>query len=176
MELTRLRRLSTVLRWVAAIAALNVIIWVLRHIVSPTAMAEMVHQSFGDISANGVTFLKHVNLSILAVLLIFPTLRALHMLWRLFTLYAQGFVLSQKAATTLKSLGRAILMMGIAALIAPTIATLMLTIDNPPGDKQFTINLSSNVLALGLFGGLITTIGWAMTEAARVDADNKAII
>ena len=176
MELDRVRQLSKLLRWIAAIIAFNIIVWTLAHIVRPTSMAAMIQDSFGDISANGLPLIKHINLSILLALAVLPTLRALQMLWRLFTLYANGIILNEKAATTLKSIGRAVLMMAGAALVAPTIAVLLLTFDNPPGQRQFVIDYSTSVFALALCGGLILTIGWAMVEAARVDADNKAIV
>ena len=75
-----------------------------------------------------------------------------------------------------KSLGRTAILMSIVSIGTPTLVVLILTYDNPPGAKQLLVQISGASYALALFGGLIMTIGQAMTVAARTDAENKAFI
>ncbi|MBL4807800.1 MAG: DUF2975 domain-containing protein [Rhodobacteraceae bacterium] len=176
MEFTYIRRLSAFLRWAVIFTAMALLIMLLGLTLYPPVMNTVVQNSFGDISANGLPLTKHLLLSTLAALLLLPSFRALHMLWRLFTSYTKGAVLSERAAATVKSLGKAILAMGMASILAPTLVVLVLTFDNPADGKQLLIQISASSYLLLLFGGLIMTIGWAMVEAARINTDNKAII
>ncbi len=176
MEFQRIRRLSLILRWAVAVAAAALVVLLALVLARPTIMTDILTHDYGATSASGITLIKQLLLSALAILALLPSFRALQMLWRLFSLYAEGAVLSAQAAATLKSLGRALLVTSVVTILTPTLAVLIFTFDNPPGAKQLTIQISSAAYALAIFGGLITTIGWAMVEAARVDADNKAII
>ncbi len=171
-----IRRHSLFLRWVVALGAGLIVAFLALIILLPPLMEDVVAGQFGSVSENGVSGTKHLMLSGLALLAVLPTLRALQLCWRLFGLYAAGEVLTESAAATLKSLGRSAILMAVVSTLTPTLVVLILTYDNPPGARQLTIQIGGMAYALALFGGLIITVGWAMVEAARVDADNKAII
>ncbi len=176
MELDHIRRHSLFLRWMVALGAVTITIFIGIVVLVPPLMEDIIVKNFGQISQSGVTIAKHLLLSGLVIVAVLPTLRALQLSWQLFGLYAGGEVLTESAAATLKSLGRMAILMSVVSIITPTLVVLILTYDNPPGAKQLMVQIGGMSYALALFGGLIMTVGWAMVEAARVDADNKAII
>ena len=176
MELDQIRRHSLFLRWIVALGAVFILAFLSVIILVPPLMEDIVIRSYGAISPTDITNTKHLMLSGLALVAMLPTFRALQLVWRLFGLYAAGEVLTESAAATLKSLGRTAILMSIVSIGTPTLVVLILTYDNPPGAKQLLVQISGASYALALFGGLIMTIGQAMTVAARIDAENKAII
>ena len=99
-----------------------------------------------------------------------------HVLRGLFRAYAAGEVLSAANAARIGLIGRGILLVAASSLLIRPIQSVLLTLSNPEGQRQVTITVSSNDLALLLAGGVFIAIGFAMREAARADAENKAFV
>lgn len=173
----RLRGLSRVLCSISLSALLGVIALAAALVLSSSFMESVVAAQFGlNISATGVTLVKHLALGATTTLCLLPAIWCLVALIRLFAYFARGEVLSLRPARCLLTIGWALTLAALASTLAPTIAGLILTWDNPPGGQQLILRLSSNSLALLLFGGLMTTIGWAMSEAAIQAAENRGFV
>lgn len=97
-------------------------------------------------------------------------------LLRLLNLYRRGFVLDAENARHILRLGQALIALAAFQTVAHTLDVMAITWSNPPGMRHLQIDLSSNMVALLLAGGLMTLIGWAMQQAAAIADDHAAII
>ncbi|MGL4319925.1 MAG: DUF2975 domain-containing protein [Paracoccaceae bacterium] len=112
----------------------------------------------------------------MGLLALIPALYALLHMRRLFRLYLAGQVLTAPAARHIRQIGLALVTIGCTGPLIPTLQTLIMTADNPAGQRMLQISLSSDNLGFLLAGGLLTVVGWAMTEAARVAEDNQGFV
>ncbi|GHC27144.1 hypothetical protein IQ03_02808 [Gemmobacter caeni] len=112
----------------------------------------------------------------LGLLALVPMLAALWHMRGLFALYAASEVLTPMAARRIRAIGVALALLAVAQTVLPGLQLLLLTADNPPGARIVSIALTSEMLWLALAGGLLVTIGWAMTEAARVAEENRGFV
>lgn len=105
-----------------------------------------------------------------------PGLVALSSMAGLFDAFARGEVFTAYAARAIRRIG---LMLGLGAIltiVAGAVRSVVVTVTNPPGERMLAISLGSQEMLLILLGGLLVVIGQAMAEAARMDAEMKAII
>lgn len=103
-------------------------------------------------------------------------LYALWQLWRLFAEYGAGRVLGRAALARLKRFAWALL---AAALIAPLVRAAMsvvLTLGNPPGQRQLVIGLSWDDYLAVLLAVVLIAIATVMAEAVRVAEENEGFV
>lgn len=95
---------------------------------------------------------------------------------RLFGLYRRGIVLTADCARLIRQIGTGLALVAAARILATPLQTVILTANAPPGQRQVALSLSSDAIGLLLAAGLITLIGWAMAEAARIDEENRGFV
>jgi hypothetical protein len=101
---------------------------------------------------------------------------ALDLLRRLFRLYKSGEVLTENAAILIRQTGKAMLLLALLKIVVHPVQTLLLTWQSPPGSRMVSIAIGQAEIGFLLLAGLLTVIGWAMTEAARVAEENRSFI
>lgn len=105
-----------------------------------------------------------------------PMLAALWQMRGLFAHYAKGEVLTPASARRIRAIGLWLAVLAAIQILLPSVQRLVLTWDNPPGSREVSIALTSEMLWLALAAGLLVTIGWAMHEAARVAEENRGFV
>lgn len=103
----------------------------------------------------------------------------LFILWQmrgLFACYARGDVLGREAAARVQRMGQGLLALAAIRLVADTVNVLVLTLPNPPGQRVLSIGFDTDDLFLLFAAGLLTLVGWAMAEAARVAEENAGFV
>lgn len=110
------------------------------------------------------------TISIAITLLVLWNMRAL------LCLYAKGSVLGPEAALRIRRIGHCLLVLAIWGTLAHTLEVAALTWNNPPGERALSIAVSNTDIFLFLAAGLMTVIGWAMSEAADVAAENRGFV
>lgn len=103
-------------------------------------------------------------------------LYALWQLWRLFAEYGAGRVFGREAQARLKRFAWALL---AAALLAPLVRAVMsvvLTLGNPPGQRQLVIGLSWDDYLAVLLAAVLIAIATVMAEAVRVAEENEGFV
>lgn len=103
-------------------------------------------------------------------------LYALWQLWRLFAEYGAGRVFGREAQSRLKRFAWALL---AAALLAPLVRAAMsvvLTLGNPPGQRQLVIGLSWDDYLAVLLAVVLIAIATVMAEAVRVAEENEGFV
>lgn len=108
--------------------------------------------------------------SMVIVMLVLWNMRALLLL------YAMGDVLGAETALRIRSIGHCLLALAIWGVLAHTLNIAALTWGNPSGERALSIAVGNNDLFLFLAAGLMTVIGWAMSEAARVADENRSFV
>jgi hypothetical protein len=110
----------------------------------------------------------------LGLISVLPMVAALRAMARLFGQYRIGVVLSADNAATILRIGRALLLVALFAVLVPTLQTLILSWN--AAQKTLAIGIDGGTLGFLMAAGLLTVIGWAMGEAARVKAENEAFV
>lgn len=108
------------------------------------------------------------------LLSVLPMVTALRAMARLFDHYRTGDVLSQDNAETILTIGRALVVVAVFAILTPTAQTQILSWN--ADQRTLQIELDGGTLGFLSAAGLLTVIGWAMREAARVKAENEGFV
>lgn len=114
-----------------------------------------------------------------AVVSLLPVAIGLYALWQLWTLFAEygaGRVFGRTALARLKRFAWALL---AAALLAPLVRAAMsvvLTLGNPPGQRQLVIGLSWDDYLSVLLAVVLIAIATVMAEAVRLAEENEGFV
>lgn len=175
LNTARLKKLSGILYVVAL--ALSVILPVLvllyagRGVSDPAsllALAPLVP------AGTPVTQVQAGLVAAVGVVSVLPMVAALRAMARLFGAYREGEVLSPGNAATILRIGRNLLIVAVFAVLAPGFQALILSWHAP--QRTLSIGLDGGTLGFLMAAGLLTVIGWAMGEAARVKAENEEFV
>jgi hypothetical protein len=105
-----------------------------------------------------------------------PLVAALGHMRHLFIRYQQGEILTDPCAHHILRTGQWLVALAAVSVLIHPVQTLLMTIDNAPGQKALAVSIDSAILGFLLAGGLLVTIGWVMREAARAAAENASFI
>jgi hypothetical protein len=105
---------------------------------------------------------------------ILPMVAALRGMVRLFGAYRDGEVLSAANALVILHVGRNLLLVALFTVLVPSLQTLILSWQAE--HRMLSIGLDGGTLGFLMAAGLLTVIGWAMAEAARVKAENAEFV
>lgn len=103
----------------------------------------------------------------------------LWVLWQMRALldcYRRGEVLTDRAAMHILRVGQGLGLLAGLRLLSSTALVLIVTHDNPPGQRMLSIAISSDTVGLALASGLLILIGWAMRQAAEVAQENASFV
>ncbi len=172
MQHVKIRRLAGVLYGVS-VAGLIVIPLVLLAVLVPLAVGvSIVPLAEGAASTGGLLWLGvAVNcLPALAFLWVLDTLR------KLFAQYRDGAVLTHGAAALILKAGRGLLLVaGLNVLVQP-VSSVLLSWQAAPGMREVSVGIGSAEIGFLFAAGLLTLIGWAMTDAARQAEENRRFV
>lgn len=91
-------------------------------------------------------------------------------------LYAQGHALSVEAAGDIRRIGLGLVLMGLLPLLIRPVQSVLLSWNNPAGERALTVGVGSGDVGFLLGGALMLLIAWAMAEAAEAAAENRAFV
>ena len=172
---SRLQRLSETLYWTTM--ALSVVLPLIVLYYAGKAVADpgsLLTQAPGLPADLIVTRAQAGLVAAVAIASLLPMLAALRAMTRLFDRYRMGEVLSHANATTILTIGRALLAVAAFTIAVPTLHALILSWNAP--QRVLSIALDSGTLGFAIAAGLLTVIGWAMAEAARIKAENEGFV
>ena len=96
--------------------------------------------------------------------------------WLLFGAYGRGQVFDAPAIAPVRRLAWALVAAAVLRPLSSTLSVLLLTWNNPPGQRQLVFSVSWEDYLCVLFGGLLIAMAWAMTEAGRIEQDNAGFV
>lgn len=164
----RLYRTALVL---SAVLPLIVLFIAARGVMDP---ASLLSQVPGIGAGTPVSRTQAGLIAAVALISVLPMVAALRAMARLFDRYRAGEVLSDDNAETILHIGRALVLVAVFTVLTPAAQTLILSWQAPR--RILSIGLDGATLGFLLTAGLLTVIGWAMREAARIKAENEGFI
>jgi len=172
---------SRLSRWLAPVAQLlaiifllvNAMIWLVpdwaeyaaRHLSGVTPGTPLTLST--EVKMMGL-LLSTLHLGILAY--------ALFAVARIFRMFARGDWFSPDISRCLQRFGIALLLFGAVTPLVRALLTVIITMQNPPGQRMLAIGFSSNDFVLVLVGTLIIMLGYTMREAVRMADENRQIV
>ena len=102
--------------------------------------------------------------------------RGLWIVRTLFTRLAVGRVFEPETGVLLRRFGKALLLYAALTPIVTALMALLVTMNNPAGERYLKFGVSDHEIVLALVGTLILVIGSVMADAARIADDNRQII
>lgn len=173
-DLPRLQKLSAVLYWVAltlsVVLPLIVLFYAGKGIGDPASLLSRVAVPAGT----PVSTPQAGLVAIVALISVLPMVAALRGMVRLFAAYRDGEVLSDTNAHTILRIGRNLLLVAVFTILVPTLQTLILSWH--AAKKTLSIGIDGGTLGFLMAAGLLTVIGYAMGEAARIKAENEGFV
>ena len=103
-------------------------------------------------------------------------LYALDQLRRLFGTYMAGDVVSDKSAVLIQKAGFGLLFSGLVELMIPFIAAAVTWATNGPAEYAELESFGISELGFIFAAGILIVIGWAMSDAAHIAEEHKAIV
>jgi hypothetical protein len=94
----------------------------------------------------------------------------------LFRLYENRMIFTEQNVDCFRSLGRALLVWVVCHVVRTSLLSVILTIDNPPGQRILALMFDSGDFA-GVFVGLVVLIiSWVMDEGRKIQEDQALIV
>ncbi|MGE8658184.1 MAG: hypothetical protein ACN6O8_15695 [Achromobacter sp.] len=103
-------------------------------------------------------------------------LRAIAHAHAMFCDFSRGDVLTVATARRLRGIALLVTVFSVAVPALKTVLMLALTLANGPGGRYLMVGIDISDILLGLLGGLLFTLAWAMEEAAQVAEENRGFI
>jgi hypothetical protein len=171
------RRVSAILKWFSLVA----IVAGLAASVALGAPDEVISQTWNQLApdtAEAVRYseTKKTMLVVLAAVLSAGWVLVLLGAARVFGAFETGDVISDRTARALRFFGMMVMAAGGLQTVAPTLLTLAMTYDNPPGLRALTISLNTQVLILVLTGLIALITGQILTQAREIADENKQFV
>jgi len=101
---------------------------------------------------------------------------AVNAMRRLFGVYRLGDPLAPNVGPLIKSIGTNLLYGALLGVAVVPIQSSLMSWANPAGERMVAVSLSSNSVGFFLVAGLLILIGWSMTEATRIAAENREFV
>lgn len=95
---------------------------------------------------------------------------------RLFEFLRQGDFFSPRTLSCFVAIGLWLIAFGILEILIDPIASYLLTLDMPDGQRVFDISLDGGELFFGIVGGLMIVFGWTLREAAAIAEENRQFV
>lgn len=95
---------------------------------------------------------------------------------RCFLAFSRGDYLTMPAVRALRSFGLWMTIAAVAGVVIPTLTGLVMTLNNPEGQRVLMIGIDEQVLIGLLFGGTLWVMAAVMTRAVTIAEDNAQIV
>lgn len=100
----------------------------------------------------------------------------LRKLRELFRYYESGRIFTRQNVACFRSLGKTLIAWVTCNVVSNSLLSIVLTLNNPPGQRQITLGLFSADFT-GIFVGIvILIIAWVMDEARKIQEDQALFI
>jgi len=97
-------------------------------------------------------------------------------IWRLCNHLERGDIFASAVGYNIRQAGFYALACSISQFFSRILAVIAVTINNPPGQRQLAITISSDMAMLLIVSGLLLAMGHIMIVAAQIDEENKEFI
>jgi uncharacterized membrane protein YidH (DUF202 family) len=120
-----------------------------------------------------------INKLLGALITAIPLVLLMYGVWRLrklFEQFRQGKLFSESGADHLHAFAWTLLITMLMAPVVSALLSLVLTMNNPPGEKALVITLGSNDFGQLFIAGALFAITWTLREGYRLSQENEAFV
>ena len=177
----RLRRLSRCVRMLALLAmplliATPVLVMLAPDVLLDAGFSELGGLGLRHLSQDGLTPAVRARMAAVTLLPVGLGLALMWQLWSLFGEYLRGNVFGARALACFRRFSTLLFVLSLAQPTAVALMSIAVSWDNPPGQRQLIVSISSNDYALVLGALVCMAIARVMTEAARVAEENEGFV
>jgi DUF2975 family protein len=125
-----------------------------------------------DLPVSTGNSLSFLTLSLAFLVCMIPgsvTVYALLTLKKLFKLYEKAVVFSASNVDCFRRLGYTLIFWVIAKLISMPLLSIVLSLANPPGERQLVAGIGATDIGTLVIGAIIVVISWVMNEACKLN-------
>lgn len=169
---SRLPRFAAGLQGLAVLSLIVLPIVLAIGIFAPGRLGISIFNALPDGPWNWITW---VGVAVAMIPFVFAML-ALNGMRRLFALYRSGDPLDPQSGPLIRMIGQNLLISAVLGLVLQPARTGLMSMSNPPGERFMSVGISSSDVGFILVAGLLMLIGWSMSEATRIAAENKEFI
>ena len=173
-KLRRWSRLLYLVTCVGMVVAVGAMVFV-AFFAPPTSATMQAEYPDIHVAAELSTGVVRAMLAVAAVTVLL-WLVVLDQMRRLFRCFASGQVLSDAVAGHIRRIGWGLLGLSIWQVLVVPVTSVLLTWDNPAGQRSLSVGLNSDMVGFALAAGLMIVIGWAMREGAAARSENQAFV
>jgi hypothetical protein len=94
----------------------------------------------------------------------------------LFGLYEKGRIFTAQNVAYFRSLGRTLIVWVGFDVVRNSLLSMVLTLDNPPGQRVITVGLGSADFTAIFVGIVVLIISWVMDEGRKIQEDQALIV
>lgn len=94
----------------------------------------------------------------------------------MFHLIGDGFLLDQDCQKSMVRLGRLAIASAVLGIVARTLILVLMTSNNPPGQKMLSIGIGSGEISSLIIGLLFFIFALVVKETASIAEENRSII
>ncbi|MEO1533531.1 MAG: DUF2975 domain-containing protein [Pseudomonadota bacterium] len=172
----RIGRLSAVLRIACLIGALAFALGGLALLVLPGAFDWAVAQSGLPGADEGIGFEERLVLVPLTTLNIGLYVAALLLSARLFSVWREGEVFTEAAASAVAGIGLCLILTAVLSILTEPITSFVLTWDGAEGERAISLSLDGEMALSALTGSLLTVIGLVMRAGLMIAEENAEFV
>ncbi|WP_026479290.1 DUF2975 domain-containing protein [Ahrensia sp. 13_GOM-1096m] len=177
-QITRMIQLSCAMRWLCwlsiCLVALASIATGATWFFERTALAD--HYTNTSFSAENVSIFARATIILINSVTVIFICRGLAALASLFAALQQREVLTTHSTGQLRLAGFCLLFVAIYGIAARTVSILILTNDNPFGERELVIGFGTNELFALLMAGTLFVLGHVLSIAASIEEENKGFV
>lgn len=104
------------------------------------------------------------------------TIHAVASLMRMFALFAKGQVFDPAAARWMRRAGLSLFALAIYSMVARTATILLLSLANPPGQRQLAIGIESTQLLSVFVAGVFMLVAHALVLGSEIEQENRGFV
>ena len=176
--LDRLKRLSRILYGFSI--ALIAVLAIAGAVLTAMAIADagVLTRTFPDVVRDPATVSLPARIAslVLGWIAIGLMIHAIRCLMRMFSLFGQGRILTQEAASWMRRAGITLFVLAIYATVSRTLTILLLSMGNPPGERQLAIGVESTQLFSIFLAGVFLLVGHALVLGSEIEQENRSFV
>lgn len=181
-RLARIRRISNVMKWV--VTAVMIVISVVSALLVVTLVVPALALDPAGVLANSgvdrkladIPIGQRLGLAALVCLAFFLLRRLFWNIRQLFTQFHAGDFFAAPTQAYILNAGFWLLAFGAFDFLSDPVRSVLVSLDNAPGQRQLVLEFSGGEFLYLVFGALMLVFGWIMREAANLAEENSQFV
>lgn len=176
-RLQRIRRVSRAMAWVTLAGALLVpVALVAIAAFEPTGLDDWLRSAVDASNSTVLTPATRIATLAIACIPVLLAVAVLLLLHKLFLGFSRGAVLVPASGRILRQIGLIIAILAPLQIVLCAVASVVLSLPNPPGERELAIGIGSDDISTLIAGMLLIVLGWTLEEAASVADENSRFV